>query len=171
MSKTAVTTKEKKGLGISPNVLKRAVKGFEDRRICEEAYETHSLYHIEDWQKVVFIPGGTKLLRVHYIYDQTEDKAFMRPWKDKVELITEKKQIKKIDQVVKHPIKAMRNGVFVRKLRFSAFSRLFDLLLIMNGREELVLGQPTKGIISKKQYEKNKRDYIATIFDSVIEEK
>ncbi len=136
----------------------------------EDEFLKHDIYHVQEWQEVIFIPGGTKLFRIHCIFDATTGKALMKRHNGKIKLVEEGKEIKKMHRAVDHQIRSFRNGVFVRKLRLERSSLLFDLFLFISCRSDLIMSI-MRPIERKKDYLKRREEYMELIFDNVINEK
>ena len=168
MKSPKTVAKEREVGGISPKALKEAVRAFKESKTRLREYRARDIYHIEAWQKVICIPGGTHLHRCHYIYDSCGEKAFLKDHWGKIELVTDKKKIKELRDFVHHPIKAMKNGVFVRKLAVvEHFGPLYSLICLMEGHK--VVAQRFRE--SEKRYRAKEKEYLKMIFNQIIDVK
>jgi len=150
--------------------VEKAVQGSAAHQALLGEYGTHDVYHIEAWQQIIFIPGGTRLLRVHYIYDKVTGKAFLKDHSGKITLVAEVQKIKELKRFIRHYRKASENGIFVRKLaRVDWSSSLFHLMEVMNGGELTVRLPPE--IESARISKRKEKQFIEILFDTVLSEK
>jgi hypothetical protein len=158
-----------KNPGVPRKIFEQAAKEWKERQRLEKEYKTHDVFHIQDWQEVVFIPGGTRLLRTQGIFDATTGKAFIKKWNKEIGLIEGGKEAENFRRILKHPRKSAAEGKFARRLILSPLTHLVDLLLIINQEADLVM-RPSKGQ-NLKDFKKNMDQFIGMVFDLVINEK
>jgi len=152
----------------------KMVKVEEARRLFLEfkglliSYKTHEVFHIEAWQEISYIPGGPIMCRVHYIYDRCEKKAFFQNHFGEIKMVDGAREIRSLERFIRHPIRFMKEGIFIRKLnRINYASSLFYLICMMDGHE-VVNRRPGA---SNEEYRAKKAEYLKMIFNQIIEVK
>lgn len=105
-----------------------------------EEMRKHTVYHIQDWQELIHIPGGTEQKRVHFIFDETSGNALFKDLLGKIQIFSNGEKNKRLTSIIKHPIRSAKKGIFPRRIQqdIEPSSPLFNLLLIINDRKDLV---------------------------------
>lgn len=164
---SAVLTKK---IRVPKKVLRAIASDFKEREEFWKKIKSHNIYHIQDWQEVNFIPGGRYLLRSHYIFDADGGKAFFRDHGNRVSLISDEKEIKRLGKIVSRQVKYFREGVFTRRLPSEhCYPRLFELMLIMNDKFYLI----SRSFSPEKESERKRSEEqaIKILFDLIISSK
>lgn len=151
--------------------LQKAARRMEERSACFAIYQNLVIYEIQAWETVVLIPGGTELLRCYFVFDEEGRRAFRRDYKGKISLVDNPRKIRPLLTAVRHKVRSLGRGIFIRHLRVLRETSLFDLLLLLNGRSDLVMNEFPPELESQQQASRRKDEYLKNIFNTVVSRK